>query len=110
MRTGRSRPRRSPKRTRALRSSFLTGTPIIVAATVFELPKLLKHHAKSGAAFSGSILEYALIAGVVAGIAAFVSLWAIMRWFKGHEVKAFSPFAYYCMGFGALFLLIEVLT
>ncbi len=94
----------------AARFSFLTATPIIIGATVFELPKLLKHHEKSGAAFGGSMLEYALIAGVVAGVAAFVSLWLLMRWFKGHEVKAFSPFAYYCMGFGALFLAIELLT
>ena len=94
----------------AARFSFLTATPIILGATAFELPKLLKHHRETGGAFAGSMLELSLIAGIVAGIAAYGALWVLMRWFKGHDVKAFSPFAYYCMGFGALFLAIEVLT
>ncbi len=96
----------------AARFSFLTATPIILAATVFEAPKILKHHAAAGAAAAAngghSMLTLALIAGVVAGIAAYASVWALMRWFKRHEFKAFDPFAYYCVGAGALALVIEV--
>ena len=95
--------------TDAARFSFLTGTPIIIAATVLEAPKLLKHHAAGAAASGGmSMLTLSLIAGVVAGVTAFISIWALMRWFKSHEFKAFDPFAYYCMGAGALFLFVEV--
>ncbi len=88
----------------AARFSFLTATPIIIGATVFELPKLLKHHAAVG----GNALEMSIIAGVVSGVAAFASVWALMRWFKRHEFKAFDPFAFYCVGAGILFLVIEV--
>lgn len=86
----------------AARFSFLTATPIIIAATVFEAPKLLKHHQPGG------MLQMALIAGVVAGVAAYLSVWALMRWFKRHDFKAFDPFAFYCLGAGALALVIEV--
>jgi undecaprenyl-diphosphatase len=87
----------------AARFSFLTATPIIFAATVFEAPKLLKHQAGGGA-----MLELSALAGIVAGAAAFLSVWALMRWFKRHEFKAFDPFAYYCMGAGFLALVIEI--
>ena len=46
----------------AARFSFLTATPIILGATVFELPKLLKHKAE----YHG-MLESSVIAGAVAG-------------------------------------------
>jgi undecaprenyl-diphosphatase len=84
----------------AARFSFLTATPIIIGATVFELPKLLKNRAEYG----GHMLESSVIAGAVAGVAAFVSVWVLMRWFKQHEVKGFTPFAVYCViaGAGAL--------
>jgi undecaprenyl-diphosphatase len=100
----------------AARFSFLTATPIIIGATVLEAPKLLKHGA--GAATAGAakgfdpanMLHMAVLAGVLAGVAAFASLWVIMRWFKTHEFKAFDPFAYYCMGAGALFLVVDLFT
>jgi undecaprenyl-diphosphatase len=55
---------------------------------------------KSGAGFS----HVALISGVVAGVVAFVSVAALMRWFRDHEIKAFDPFGVYCIfaGLGAL--------
>jgi undecaprenyl-diphosphatase len=84
----------------AARFSFLTATPIIIGATVFELPKLLKNHAKLG----GHMLQNSVIAGAVAGVAAFISVWVLMRWFKQHEVKGFTPFAVYCVAAGALAL------
>jgi len=77
----------------AARFSFLTATPIILGAVVLEAPKLLKHHSD----FSST----ALIAGAVAGVTALISVWALMRWFKSHEVKGFDPFALYCALAGA---------
>jgi undecaprenyl-diphosphatase len=77
----------------AARFSFLTATPIILAATVKEAPKLLKMHD----AFSGT----AIIAGVVAGVVAFISVALLMRWFRQPEVKGFDPFAIYCALAGA---------
>ena len=79
----------------AARFSFLTATPIILAATVFELPKMHK----AGVGFS----HVALLSGGVAGVVAFVSVAALMRWFRDHEAKAFDPFALYCVvaGLGA---------
>ena len=75
------------------RFSFLTATPIILGAVVLEAPKLVKRHSD----FSAT----AGIAGVVAGITALASVWALMRWFKTHEVRGFDPFALYCALAGA---------
>jgi undecaprenyl-diphosphatase len=80
----------------AARFSFLTATPIIIGAAVLEVPKLHK----AGAHFS----SMAWGAGVVAGAMAFASVWALMRWFKTHEFKAFDPFAIYCWAAGAIAL------
>ena len=77
----------------AARFSFLTGTPIILAATVFEAPKLMKAHDH----FSG----VAILAGAVAGVVAFISTVLLMRWFRQSEVKGFDPFAIYCVLAGA---------
>ena len=70
------------------RFSFLTATPIILGAVALEAPKLIKHHTGFGV--------LSLVAGAVAGVTALVSVWALMRWFKTHEVKGFDPFALYC--------------
>ncbi|MGH7025409.1 MAG: undecaprenyl-diphosphate phosphatase [Caulobacteraceae bacterium] len=75
------------------RFSFLTATPIILGAVVLEAPKLIKHHSN----FSTT----AILAGVVAGLTALASVWALMRWFKAHEVRGFDPFALYCALAGA---------
>ena len=72
----------------AARFSFLTATPIILGAAVLEAPKLLKAHDH----FSG----VAILAGVVAGVVAFLSTVLLMRWFRQPEVKGFDPFAIYC--------------
>jgi undecaprenyl-diphosphatase len=77
----------------AARFSFLTATPIILGAAVLEAPKLIKHHDS----FSG----VAILAGAVAGVAAFLSTVLLMRWFKQPEVKGFDPFAIYCALAGA---------
>ena len=83
----------------AARFSFLTATPIILAATAIEMPKLL-HHAP-GAPHTG-LGHLAILAGAVAGVVAFISVWALMRWFRAHEEKGgFTPFAIYCVLAGA---------
>ena len=80
----------------AARFSFLLAAPIILGASVLELPKLA--HAPSGT------LGNATIGGIVAGIVAFLSVWALMAWFRKHEVNAMRPFAIYCWLIGALVL------
>jgi len=82
----------------AARFSFLLATPIILGAAVLEVPKLVK----SG----GHVTSVALVGGVVAGVTAFIAIAILMRWMKSHEFKALDPFAYYCMGFGALSLVL----
>ncbi len=83
--------------TAAARFSMLLATPIIAGASVLELPKLL--HAPVG------MLGMALIGGAVAGIVAFFSVWALMAWFREHEMDAMLPFAVYCWVVGALVLM-----
>jgi undecaprenyl-diphosphatase len=84
------------------RFSFLMGTPIILAANVYEAPKLLKEGATLG--------PMAILSGVVAGIVAYLSLLFLMRYFHRNEFEALSPFAYYCWAAGALFLAIIALA
>jgi undecaprenyl-diphosphatase len=85
----------------AARFSFLTATPIILGAAVLEVPKMHKAGGHLGAVAWG--------AGLIAGVTAFVSVWALMRWFNKHEFKAFDPFAIYCWIAGALSLGLLVL-
>jgi undecaprenyl-diphosphatase len=84
----------------AARFSFLTATPIILGATVLEAPKLLHQGA-------GAFGPLSLLAGVVAGVTALISVILLMRWFRAHEVKGFQPFALYCAiaGLGAIIAL-----
>jgi len=86
------------KHAEAARFSFLMGAPIILAANVYEAPKLLKEGATLG--------PMAVLSGVVAGIVAYLSLAFLMRYFHKHEFEAMSPFAYYCWAAGAISLAI----
>ncbi len=87
----------------AARFSFLIATPIILGAGVHELPKLLRMTAEAG-----EFVQTAVIAGVAAGVTAFIAIWGLMRYFKGNDVKALDPFAWYCWiaGAGSLALLL----
>jgi undecaprenyl-diphosphatase len=76
------------KHAEAARFSFLMGAPIILAANVYEAPKLMKEGATLGGV--------AILSGIVAGIFAYLSLTLLMRYFNRHEFEAMSPFAYYC--------------
>jgi undecaprenyl-diphosphatase len=81
--------------------SFLLATPIIGGAGLLEVPKLLRavHNGKVGSTF----LDTALISGVVAGIAAYLSVAFLTRYFRVTEIKMMRPFALYCVliGIGA---------
>jgi undecaprenyl-diphosphatase len=74
--------------------SFLIATPIILGATVLELPKL-RH-----ASIPPGTLQIAAIAAVVSGIVALLSTAFLMRYFRRNEEWALNPFGYYCIVFG----------
>ncbi len=81
----------------AARFSFLLATPIILAAGLLEVPKMLKLHMLHFDAVS-------IISGLVAGIAAYLSVYALMKYFNKYEINALYPFAFYCIIFGAFVL------
>jgi len=85
------------------RYSFLLATPIIGAAGLLEVPKLVKHQATMPA---GLIFTLAL-GGLLAGIFAWLSTWFLMKYFKRHEMAALRPFGIYCLLGGCLCLLIH---
>ncbi len=76
--------------------SFLIATPVILGATVLEVPHLLHE--------GGSFGPVAWLAGLVAGITAWLSVAFLMRYFKRHDFEALDPFAWYCWTFGAIAL------
>jgi undecaprenyl-diphosphatase len=78
--------------------SFLIATPIILGATVLEVPKLMHAGVPSGT------LSVAVLAAVIAGITAFLSTAFLMRYFRDHDRWALNPFAYYCVAAGAVAL------
>lgn len=82
--------------------SFLIATPIILGATVLEVPTLLHASVPPG------VLQLSALAAVVAGVTAFASTAFLMRYFRQHDAWALNPFAYYCflVGAGSLVLLV----
>ena len=86
----------------AARFSFLLATPIILAAGVLEVPKLVE-------SATPHTLALALFGGVVAGLAAFGSTALLMVLFRRREVEALGPFGYYCVGAGLVALLLLLL-
>ena len=76
--------------------SFLLATPIIGAAALLEFPRLVAPGAHLAA------LE-ALAGGVVAGVAAYISVAFLTRYFKRNDLR---PFGWYCLAFGALCLVL----
>jgi undecaprenyl-diphosphatase len=81
------------------RFTFLLATPIIGAAAALELPKLFDSGGRS-------ILGYAVLGMVLAGIAAYFSVRYLMRYFESGRLY---PFAYYCVGAGMLSLILLAL-
>lgn len=83
--------------------SFLIATPIILGATVLEVPKLLHANVPEG------VFGLSAVAAVVAGLTAFASTAFLMRYFRKHDAWALNPFAYYCWlaGAGSLAVLLR---
>lgn len=74
------------------RFSFLLATPIILLAGIVEVPKLL------GAQYRAD-LPIAVGGGVLAGVAAYLSVRFLMKYFESNRL---DPFAYYCVIAGTL--------
>lgn len=80
----------------AARFAFLLATPVILGAGVLKIPDL----------FAASALPHLpvyLLGGVVSGVAAFLSVAYLMRYFR---VGRLDPFAIYCGAFGILSLIL----
>jgi undecaprenyl-diphosphatase len=76
----------------AARYSFLLATPVILAASLLEFPKLFAPDAHV-------VLIQAVVGGIVAGITAYASVAFLTRYFRHNDL---SPFAWYCIAAGAL--------
>jgi len=71
--------------------SFLIAAPIIIGATVLEVPHLLHASVPPG------VFQQAFIAAVAAGLTAWLATAFLMRYFRRHDDWALNPFAYYCL-------------
>jgi undecaprenyl-diphosphatase len=71
--------------------AFLLATPIILAAGLYKLPDLL---GPNGNGVRGQVLA----GSVVAGLAAYLSVRFLTRWFR---TRTLTPFAIYCLLLGA---------
>jgi undecaprenyl-diphosphatase len=71
----------------AARFSFLLATPVILAAGVLKLPSLA---GPAGAGIHGQVL----VGAVLAGLASYVSVKFLTRWF---ETRTLTPFAVYSL-------------
>ncbi|HEV7147212.1 MAG TPA: undecaprenyl-diphosphate phosphatase [Pedococcus sp.] len=71
----------------AARFSFLLATPVILAAGVLKLPSLA---GPAGASIHGQVIVGALVAGV----ASYISVRFLTRWF---ETRTLTPFAIYSL-------------
>jgi undecaprenyl-diphosphatase len=78
----------------AARFAFLLATPVIAGAGLLKLPEL------AGPTGHG-ILGQVLVGSLVAGIAAYLSLRFLTRYF---ETRTLNPFAIYCLIAGAVSL------
>jgi undecaprenyl-diphosphatase len=76
----------------AARYSFLLATPVILAASLLEFPKLFAPGAHD-------VLVQAVVGGVLAGITAYASVAFLTRYFRHNDL---SPFAWYCIAAGAI--------
>jgi len=74
----------------AARFSFLLATPIILAAGLYKIPDLM-------GPLGNGVRGQALVGGLFAALAAFVSVKFLMRYF---ETRTLTPFAVYCGLFG----------
>jgi undecaprenyl-diphosphatase len=78
--------------------SFLLATPVILAAALFEIPRLLAPGAHL------ALLE-AILGATVAGIAAYFSVAFLTRYFRSNDLR---PFGWYCVAFGIIALVLSL--
>jgi undecaprenyl-diphosphatase len=76
----------------AARFAFLLATPVILAAGVLKVPSLF---GPAGAHIHGQVV----LGVIVCGIAAYLSVRFLVRWF---QTRTLTPFAIYCLAFGML--------
>lgn len=82
----------------AARFSFLLATPIIFLAGVYKLPELAKPAAHA-------ILPETIVGAVVAGVAAYLSVKFLDKYFQN---KRMWPFAIYCFVFGGFMIILQL--
>jgi undecaprenyl-diphosphatase len=82
----------------AVKFAFLLATPIILAAGVYKLPDL------TGPLGNG-IRGQVLVGSVVAGVASYLSVRFLTRYFKS---KNLTPFAIYCLIVGVFFIVYSI--
>ncbi len=80
----------------AARFSFLLATPVILAAGVLKLPSLA---GSAGAHIHGQVL----LGAVLAGLASYVSVRWLTRWF---ETRTLTPFAIYSLVMGGICVIV----
>jgi undecaprenyl-diphosphatase len=80
----------------AARFAFLLATPVILAAGVLKIPSDLFGPLANG------IRPQIMVASLVAGIAAYLSTRFLMKYF---QTRTLTPFAIYCVIFGAASLI-----
>jgi undecaprenyl-diphosphatase len=78
----------------AARYSFLLATPVILAASALEIPKLFEPAAHA-------VLAQSAVGCILAGLTAYASVAFLTRWFHSHDLR---PFGWYCLLFGSLCL------
>jgi undecaprenyl-diphosphatase len=76
----------------AARFSFLLATPIILAAGLYKIPDLLGPN-------GDGIRGQAIVGAITAGLASYVAVKFLVRFF---QTRTLTPFAIYCLVFGAL--------
>jgi undecaprenyl-diphosphatase len=79
----------------AARFSFLLATPIIFGAGLIKLPDLV-------GTLGNGVRGQSLVGAIVAGIAAYISVRFLMRFF---ETRTLWPFGIYCLVFGGICVL-----
>ncbi len=82
----------------AARYSFLLATPVILAASALEVPRLF-------ATGSSAALEQSGAGGLLAALTAYASVAFLTRWFAAHDLR---PFGWYCLIFGTLCLVLAL--
>lgn len=80
----------------AARFSFLLATPIILAAGIYKLPDVISHK-------SAGMHTEMIVGGLASGIAAYLAVKFLDRYFKKYSYK---PFGFYCLAVGLIVLFV----